>query len=174
MVVVEDASIMIVVTRRAIGREGSIYMWFCCGRSLLISQSLLSSHLLLLLLSLLPIHTHNTDFFRVEDVSNIALSGVDCVSSFTAMGDSILVRNYHVRYKKSGNRVSKSVMDAMMIVMMIAKSQSQYLAFPCLPTPSSIHSSIYSFISSASPSLALLGIHRYLKLNLRPWVLVSP
>lgn len=47
-----------------------------------------------------------TDFFRVEDAKSVALAGIDSVAVFTAMGDkAILVRNYHLKLKKSGERV---------------------------------------------------------------------
>lgn len=47
-----------------------------------------------------------TDFFRVEDAKSVALAGIDSVAVFTAMGDKdVLVRNYHLKFKKSGERV---------------------------------------------------------------------
>lgn len=56
----------------------------------------------------------SSDFFRVEDVSKVALAGIDAVTSFTALGtDSILLRNYHVQYKKSGGRVPNVVLEPM-------------------------------------------------------------
>lgn len=52
-----------------------------------------------------PCHV-KTDFFRVEDAKSVALAGIDSVAVFTAMGDqAILVRNYHLKFKKSGERV---------------------------------------------------------------------
>ncbi len=49
---------------------------------------------------------HDADFFRVEDVKSLALAGLDSAAVFTAMGDkAILVRNYHIKFKKSGERV---------------------------------------------------------------------
>jgi hypothetical protein len=56
-------------------------------------------------------NTH-TDFFRVEDVKSLALAGIDSAAVFTAMGDkAILVRNYHIKFKKSGERVSRGLVD---------------------------------------------------------------
>lgn len=54
-----------------------------------------------------------TDFFRVEDVNNVALAGIDYATVFTAMGESILVRNYHLRYKKSGSRTPAVQLEEM-------------------------------------------------------------
>ncbi|TFJ82735.1 hypothetical protein NSK_005928 [Nannochloropsis salina CCMP1776] len=54
------------------------------------------------------------DFFRVDEVNKVALAGIDAVTSFTAMGtDSILVRNYHVKFKKSQGRVPNVLLEAM-------------------------------------------------------------
>lgn len=42
----------------------------------------------------------------MEDAKRVALAGIDSVAVFTAMGDkAILVRNYHLKFKKSGERV---------------------------------------------------------------------
>jgi len=50
----------------------------------------------------------------VEDVTKVALAGIDALTSFTALGtDSILIRNYHVQYKKSGGRVPNVVLEPM-------------------------------------------------------------
>lgn len=46
-----------------------------------------------------------TDVFRGDDVSKVALAGLDCVASFTLVGNSILVRNYSVMLRKSGSKV---------------------------------------------------------------------
>ena len=60
-------------------------------------------------LSLTTVHhprQTKTDFFRVEDAKSVALAGIDSVAIFTAMGDkAVLVRNYHLKFKKSGERV---------------------------------------------------------------------
>lgn len=42
----------------------------------------------------------------MEDVKSLALAGMDSAAVFTAMGDkAILVRNYHIKFKKSSERV---------------------------------------------------------------------
>ena len=47
-------------------------------------------------------------------MDKVALAGIDALTSFTALGtDSILVRNYHVQYKKSGGRVPNVVLQPM-------------------------------------------------------------
>jgi hypothetical protein len=43
--------------------------------------------------------------FRGDDVSKVALAGLDCVASFTLVGNSILVRNYSIMLRKSGSKV---------------------------------------------------------------------
>lgn len=50
----------------------------------------------------------------MDDVDKVALAGIDALTSFTALGtDSILIRNYHVQYKKSGGRVPNVVLQPM-------------------------------------------------------------
>lgn len=48
-----------------------------------------------------------SDMFRGEDVSKLALSGLDNVSSFTLIGESVLVRHYTIQLRKSGTKVKR-------------------------------------------------------------------